>query len=98
MLEEPTVLLPARTTAGVVHGDEAVQRVVWHLANARHPGILRPEIEHELSSSLMHVAVRAVDMAAGDVEKVRIDAIPLDHLGDAPLEMFAPRLRPEIHV
>ena len=75
-----------------------MQRIVRHLTDARDLRILRTQILHETTSTLVHVAVGAVHMPADDVEEVCVDMEAVDHVGDAAREMLAPGIGAEVHV
>jgi len=98
MLIEARVLPPERAAASLVHRDEAVQGVVRHLANSGHLRVSRSKIPDEALRARMHVAGGAVDVAADNVEEIRVDPESLDRLGDTAIQVISPSVGAEVHV
>src|ERR1700710_994630 len=73
-------ILAQAADADVEHGDELHEGVVGHLAHAWYVRMFGPKLHHKLAGAVVHVAVAAIHVAANDIEKVCIRAVPGDHL------------------
>ena len=78
VLKKPRVFLPELATAGMVHTNEAVQRIVRHLADAENFWMFGAQIHYQASRAFVHVGAQIVDVAANDVEEVSVHAESLN--------------------